>query len=294
MRHLTHACAIGALHRGKQVEQFLGDIQDEDQHGIRWISLTPSSEGIGIYLHEVQDIGTDAFWDITEFPPPDPDEEDFGEAAIVPTPAEALEHGERDFGADPAKWVNQGIACSEYLDHRTARADRLQQHEVILSLGIVPGRERAGSPEDAVLAHFGTTDGRKLGLDLLRDAIQRRDGVDVEMALIVSFTFGFTTDHLTPLLHLAKADWHYKHEDVVSALGTLRTANAAEALFFSTQWVPNYLDFDECRALATKAIWALGNTPGPEAEQALARLSESDNKILRETARTVRERRRTP
>ncbi|MER6473077.1 hypothetical protein [Streptomyces collinus] len=46
------------------------------EHGIRWISLAPSSKGIGVYLHEVQDIGTDAFWDITEFPPLDPGEED--------------------------------------------------------------------------------------------------------------------------------------------------------------------------------------------------------------------------
>jgi hypothetical protein len=159
-----------------------------------------------------------------------------------------------------------------------------EDRRVISSLAVVPGRGRRGSPED-VLRHFGTTDGRALGLCLLRDAADRQDGLDVEMALIVCATFGFTMDHLDLLVQLASADWHHKHEDVVSALGQLRSPAAVEALYHAAWWVPEYLDFDESRALAVKAIWALGGTPGAEAEQALERLLSAEGEVVREAAR---------
>lgn len=155
---------------------------------------------------------------------------------------------------------------------------------MISSLAVVPGRGRQGSLED-VLRHFGATDGRSLGLCLLRDAVERRDGLDVEMALIVCAKFGFTMDHLDLLVQLASADWHHKHEDVVSALGQLRSPTAVEALYHAAWWVPDYLDFDESRALAVKAIWALGSTPGPEAEQALKQLLSAEGEVVREAAR---------
>lgn len=160
-----------------------------------------------------------------------------------------------------------------------------EDRRVISSLVLVPGRGRRSSPED-VLRHFETMDGRALGIRLLRDAVDRHDGLDVEMALIVCATFGFTTDHLGLLVQLASADWHHKHEDVVSALGQLRSPRAVEALYQAAWWVPDYLDFDESRALAVKAIWALGGTPGAEAEQALKRLLSAEDEIVREAART--------
>lgn len=159
-----------------------------------------------------------------------------------------------------------------------------EDRRVISSLVVVPGRSRRGSPED-VLRHFGTSDGRALGLHLLRDAADRQDGLDVEMALIVCATFGFTMDHLDLLVQLASADWHHKHEDVVSALGRLRAPEAVDALYHAAWWIPDYLDFDESRALAVKAIWALGGTPGAEAEQALKRLLSAEGEIVREAAR---------
>lgn len=171
--------------------------------------------------------------------------------------------------------------------------DPLKQRALIMSLVQIPGRGPATSPEE-FLRQAGTTDGRQLGLDLLRDAIQRQHAVDLEMALIVCFTFGFTMDHLDPLLKISSADWHRKHEDIVTALGQLRTAATVDALVKATQWVPEYLEYDEARALAVKAIWALGSTPGPEAGQAPTLLLRSDNEIMRETARTVLERRTDP
>ncbi len=143
--------------------------------------------------------------------------------------------------------------------------------------------QRSTTAED-VLRHFGTADGRALGLSLGRDAAERHDELDLEMALIVCHTFGFGMEHLALLVPLCSTDWHHSHENVVSMLGVLRTPAAVDALYQATQWVPAYLDFDESRALATKAIWALGNTPGPEAEQALIRLLGSDSEIVRQGA----------
>lgn len=85
-----------------------------------------------------------------------------------------------------------------------------EDRRVISSLVFVPGRGRQGSPE-AVLRHFGTPDGRAIGLSLLHDAFDRQDGQDVAMALIVCFTFGFTMDHLDLLMQLALAGWHHNH-----------------------------------------------------------------------------------
>jgi hypothetical protein len=168
-----------------------------------------------------------------------------------------------------------------------------EDRRVISSLVVVPGRGRQGSPED-VLRHFGTTDGRALGLRLLRDAVDRQDGRDVEMALIVCATFGFTLDHLDLLVQLASADWHQKHEDVVSALGQLRAPAAVDALYHAAWWIPDYLDFDENRALAVKAIRALGGTPGTEAQQALKQLLSAEGEIVREAASAQLLRRKEP
>ncbi|MER7772940.1 hypothetical protein [Kitasatospora sp. NPDC096140] len=122
MRHLTPAFALGALQRGKQIEQFLGAIETDGRPGLRWIALSPSRTGVTIYLSEVEDVGTDTFLDITEFPPLDPNEETWGrEVAVLPTPEEALHQAEYELAADPQRWVNDGVVCDEYQDFRAAR-----------------------------------------------------------------------------------------------------------------------------------------------------------------------------
>ncbi|WP_344183018.1 HEAT repeat domain-containing protein [Kribbella lupini] len=118
----------------------------------------------------------------------------------------------------------------------------------------------------------------------MTDAIERKDGDDLELALIVCNTFGFSANHLNSLIALTTADWHYKHEDVVAALGGLGDPAAVDTLYTATQWVPTYLDFDEARALARKAVYALGALSGEEADNALRRVLESEDAIVREFA----------
>jgi hypothetical protein len=129
MRYLTPASAITALRRGRQIEQFRGAFQAGERRGIRWISLRPVHEGIGIHLHEVEDVGTGTFWDLTKFPPLDPGDETGGLVTVVTAPEEAIEVAERDLDADPVKWVRQGFACDEYGDYRASlQADKPRDH----------------------------------------------------------------------------------------------------------------------------------------------------------------------
>jgi hypothetical protein len=137
-----------------------------------------------------------------------------------------------------------------------------------------------------------STDGQQLCGDLLTEAIQSKAAEDVECALMVGYTFGFTDDHLERLLELVSAPWHFKHEDIVTALGQLKSPKAVEGLHSATKWIPEYLDFDESRALAVKAIWALGRIKGPEADAALSELVNDPDPILAESATEQMERRR--
>jgi len=159
-----------------------------------------------------------------------------------------------------------------------------EQKNLIMGLTTAPNQERQISSED-FLHRFGANDGKLLGLHLLRSALDQRDRVDVELALIVCFTFGFTKEHLPALLELASAEWHISHEDVIRALDFLRSPAAVDVLYQATQWIPSYLEFDETRALAVKAIRALGKIPDVEAERALRRLVDSEDSIISDRAK---------
>jgi hypothetical protein len=135
-----------------------------------------------------------------------------------------------------------------------------------------------------VLRMLGVTDGRALSLRLLDGALQSRHSSDVEIAVALSHAYGLTAAHIGLLLQLVSADWHHSHENVVLALERLRAPEAVEALVHAARWVPDYLNWDESRALARKAIWVLGKTAGSDAEEALKGLVDSDDDVVRETA----------
>jgi HEAT repeat protein len=71
---------------------------------------------------------------------------------------------------------------------------------------------------------------------------------------------------------------------VASAPGDLKTPAAVDALLHLATWVPAHLDFDDARALAVKAIWALGGMADDSAKAALESLTSSDNEIVAENA----------
>ena len=81
MRYLAEAFALGALHRGRSIEQFLGRAAGEVP-GIRWVEIVPGEAGYRVVLHVYGDVGGEHFCDLVEFPPiKESDDEDFGEQA---------------------------------------------------------------------------------------------------------------------------------------------------------------------------------------------------------------------
>ncbi|MFE6225367.1 HEAT repeat domain-containing protein [Streptomyces sp. NPDC057854] len=140
-------------------------------------------------------------------------------------------------------------------------------------------------PACEVLAHFGESDGGVLAPRLLRDAMERRDADDVEMAFIVHASADASVeDFRDPLIELLPAEWHREHEDIVSMLGELRSPETLPTLALATRWVPEHLGWDEHRALAVKAIWALGAIPGVRSRDILQDLRDDENEIVRENA----------
>ncbi|MEE1753095.1 HEAT repeat domain-containing protein [Streptomyces sp. SP18CS02] len=159
-----------------------------------------------------------------------------------------------------------------------------EERHLVMGLAVAPCSPPTRTI-DEVLAHFGESDGGVLALRLLRDAMERRDADDVEMALLVHAAAGASVEEfLEPLTELFPADWHREYEDIVRMLGRLRSPRTVPTLVLATRWVPEYLDWDENRALAVKAIWALGAIPGPQAREALKSLRDAENEIIRENA----------
>lgn len=135
------------------------------------------------------------------------------------------------------------------------------------------------------LHRFRKTDSVEgLACELLNEAIETRIPDDVECAIIVGAVFGFNPASLAPLITLLKQDWHFKHEDIVGAIGDFNSPDAVNALYEITQWVPTYLKFNNGHPLARKAIYALSAINAPQAFQALIKLQNDKNPYLVEVA----------
>ncbi|MFV0442097.1 MAG: hypothetical protein ACK5Q5_00850 [Planctomycetaceae bacterium] len=124
-----------------------------------------------------------------------------------------------------------------------------------------------------------------LVLQLLREALRDRDKSAVECAMIAGRRFGSDASHVPVLLQLLNADWHQKHEDIVSRLGELRPMRAIDYLFHIALRRFDYLDYDDARALGTTAVWALDGYRCKEADQRLLTLSQSDDVVVANCAR---------
>jgi hypothetical protein len=119
MRYLAESFIVGALRRGSCVEQFLGMVGGSSVPGVRWVEVVPRGEGFVIVLHEVQDIGSEQYVDLVEFPelPGRDGEERFGiEVGVAGEASDALDLAETMTGAVRQRWVNAGVAQDEYRD----------------------------------------------------------------------------------------------------------------------------------------------------------------------------------
>ncbi|MGW0185743.1 hypothetical protein ACWDV7_08340 [Streptomyces sp. NPDC003362] len=120
MRYLIEPFALGALRRGRSIEQFLGAAGTPEDPGIRWAEVRPTAKGFALVVHVAQDIGDEDFCDLVEFPSFEREdgEEDFGDQiAVVGDAATALAIAEEKIGAGRDRWVNEGMADDEYRDY---------------------------------------------------------------------------------------------------------------------------------------------------------------------------------
>lgn len=156
-----------------------------------------------------------------------------------------------------------------------------RQRKLILKLA-----NRKICDEDFLREFSTTTDERQeLGLSILRAALACQNADDVEYGLITAFHFGFNPSYIDVLYQLAEEDWHYKHEDVVSALASLKPPGCVDILYRTALKNYEYLDYDDSYALGVKAIWALGSVGTKEAIGRLKLLAKSENATLQANAK---------
>ena len=123
MRHLLPIDIPATFRRGTSVEQFLGRSPIDAGH-IRHIELRPSDGLIEIWVYDVEDIGSEDYLDIYDFPYLEPVGPETP-VATFPDPQAAVAYANASLATDPARWVNLGVAQSEYLDYiRAGRPSR--------------------------------------------------------------------------------------------------------------------------------------------------------------------------
>jgi hypothetical protein len=114
-RYLSTSDLPPTLRRGKPVEQFIGG-SPADPACIRHIEICPAGEQVELWVYDVEDVGSEEDSDLYDFPYLEPD----GPTAPVATFADtqsAVDFASATLGASPARWVNSGVAESEYLDY---------------------------------------------------------------------------------------------------------------------------------------------------------------------------------
>lgn len=67
MRHLLSIDISATLRRSKPVEQFLGR-RPVDPTYIRHIELRPANDSIELWIHGVEDVGSEGYFDLYDFP----------------------------------------------------------------------------------------------------------------------------------------------------------------------------------------------------------------------------------
>ncbi len=127
MRYLAEQFLIGALRRGRLVEQFLGPVGTAELPGVRYVEVRAAGTSYEVYVHAVLDVGHENLLDLGVFPPFEQDAEDEELGRLLGTaedPRDALVLAEERTGAVRGRWVNQGVVQDEYGDFIAATRRR--------------------------------------------------------------------------------------------------------------------------------------------------------------------------
>jgi hypothetical protein len=123
VRYLPMPLALGALRRGRAIEQFLGGFEEDGRRGVKHVAILPTQSGV-FYVRRwaVEDTegldrhGGPSYPSDDAFYPEDADQEGGRQVGGAPTPEGAMELAERGVGADSRWWVNVGMLGYEYRD----------------------------------------------------------------------------------------------------------------------------------------------------------------------------------
>lgn len=116
----------------------------------------------------------------------------------------------------------------------------------------------------------------------LEAALAIKDADSVECLLIFSFIFGFLTGCPDILSRLLIEDWHVCHEDIASALQSLKYPGAVDYLFKAALAEHPYIGSEY--SLGVKCIHALHDIGTDSAKEKLRILAQAENPVLSERA----------
>ena len=137
---------------------------------------------------------------------------------------------------------------------------------------------------DELVERWGPGDHAAVALAVMRDAVDRRDGAQFETALGIVRRSEHTAEHIAVMVEAFAGDWHQRHEEIVERLARRGDPQLTDVMMRAATWVPEYLDWDDARAMATKAIYGLGRTGGERAITALWQLVDDPADPVRECA----------
>lgn len=117
MRYLLPWAIKSALNRGRPVEQFLGGFEHDGSPALRWLTLQPGDGGVTLLLYESHDEGGEDDLDLYDFSEVDGEQGDPAAEHSCATLEEALTLARTEYGANPDRWVNEGVSQDEYRDY---------------------------------------------------------------------------------------------------------------------------------------------------------------------------------
>jgi hypothetical protein len=120
---------------------------------------------------------------------------------------------------------------------------------------------------------------------LLQTAYSEQNADDVEFSLYIGFAFDLFSEEFAEILcKLVVADFHYRHEDIVSVLQTLEAPNIADSIYNAALLKLEYLGYSDTAPLAGKCIRALGRMGTAEAKGKIHLLANSECEVIKNYA----------
>ncbi len=109
-----------------------------------------------------------------------------------------------------------------------------------------------------LLSHFpDLSDSEGLSPSWLEKSSSSNDPAFLGLLVTVGFSLGFNVKHCEKLSSLLYENWHDAHEDIVAALVSIGDSSAIPAIRHVIDWIPSKLEWDDSRALRSKAVHAL-------------------------------------